>query len=378
MSARVPDAGATVRVKVWDLPTRLFHWALAAVVAGAWLTSLRESWLTAHAWFGEGALVLFAFRVGWGWLGGPFARFAAFVRGPRAVGAFLRSLSAGRRPRHLGHNPPAGWVMLAMLALVGALALTGLAALGGEERVGPAATWIPMPLGAAAHDVHGWLAYALLVAISVHLLGVALHTVLHRENVARAMVTGIRTWHVPLPALPPPRRIAQAVFVAALAAGALAVSTLDPADYRTTATLRAGAPPAPQASEYRSACGECHFPFPPSLLPAGSWRALMAGLDDHFGENATVGSVVAGRLTAYLVAHAAGRSGTEAAYKLLHSVPRGALPLRVTEVPYWRAKHAGLEAAFRRPEVRSRLNCGRCHPDALVGSFEDARIRIPR
>ena len=104
---------------VWDLPVRLFHWLLVACFAGAWLTSDSEHWRLAHVWFGYGMAGLVGLRLVWGLVGTQHARFASFVRGPRAALAYLRSL-LGPRPQHyLGHNPAGG------LAIVGDVIFAG-------------------------------------------------------------------------------------------------------------------------------------------------------------------------------------------------------------------------------------------------------------
>ena len=162
---------------VWDLPVRLFHWLLVACFAGAWLTSESEHWRLAHVWFGYGMAGLVGLRLVWGLVGTRHARFASFVRGPRAAFAYLRSL-LGPRPQHyLGHNPAGALAIVGLLALIALTAASGYATyneLGGD--------WL--------EELHEFAAHALLILVGVHLAGVAVGSLVHKENLIRAMITG--------------------------------------------------------------------------------------------------------------------------------------------------------------------------------------------
>lgn len=172
------SAGET-RIRVWDLPTRLFHWSLAASFAGAWLTSESERWRDVHVLLGYALLALVAFRIVWGLVGPRYARFSQFVRGPGAVTRYLRSLVTGRPEHHTGHNPAGALAVLVLLALGAATALTGWATyqdIGGE--------WF--------EELHEGLATAMLVVVGVHIAAVVLSSLLHKENLVRAMITGFK------------------------------------------------------------------------------------------------------------------------------------------------------------------------------------------
>lgn len=162
---------------VWDLPTRVFHWLLAASFAGAYLTSEGERLRDVHMLLGYTAAGLVAFRVLWGLVGTRYARFSSFPLSPRAVVDYLRSLLSGSPRHYLGHNPAGSWAILAMLALLAGTALTGWA---NAVEIGP--EWL--------EDVHEALGNATLALVLVHVGAVIASSVLHRENLPRAMVTG--------------------------------------------------------------------------------------------------------------------------------------------------------------------------------------------
>lgn len=167
-----------VTIKVWDPLVRLFHWSLAACVFGAFLV---EDGDVAHRVLGYVALGLVSFRVLWGFIGTRHARFRDWVRGPRAVAAYLRERRAGTSRRHLGHNPAAGVMMLVLLAGVVLVGITGwlqtTAAFWGVE-------WM--------EDLHAVLAWSLLALIGMHVLAAIIESVHYRENLIAAMFHGLK------------------------------------------------------------------------------------------------------------------------------------------------------------------------------------------
>lgn len=205
MNASTNDAKAPAdsRILVWDLPVRLFHWLLALSFAGAWVTADSERWRDVHIVLGYTAGLLVVLRLAWGVVGTRHARFASFVRGPRRVAAYVRSLVAGRPEHATGHNPAGGWAILALLALTLAIVATGLVV---EADAGPR----------GLDEVHEALATAMLAVVAIHVAGVVVGSLAHRENLVRAMVTG-RKRGSPGDAIRGPRRVAAALLLALVA-----------------------------------------------------------------------------------------------------------------------------------------------------------------
>jgi cytochrome b len=165
-------------ILVWDAPTRLFHWLLVLSFAGAFLTADSERHRDLHVTFGATMLALIAFRLVWGVVGTRYARFGAFAFGPRAVLRYLASLATLESPaRYLGHTPAGSWAIWLMLSLGVLVGITGFAT---YNEV--ADTWV--------EEAHAALAWTLLAAVGVHVAGVLLSSVLHRENLVGAMITG--------------------------------------------------------------------------------------------------------------------------------------------------------------------------------------------
>jgi len=181
------------RVRVWDPLVRLFHWSLAAAVLVAFLTG--DEQLDLHLIAGYAVLALIGFRLVWGLVGPRHARWSDFVRGPRATLAYLKDAVRGRAARHLGHNPAGAAMVVALMVGLTATALSGLAVLGASELSGPLAPYLMGLSPQAAHgleEFHEVVVNLTLALIPLHLLGVALASWQHRENLVRAMIDGTK------------------------------------------------------------------------------------------------------------------------------------------------------------------------------------------
>jgi cytochrome b len=168
------------RILVWDAPIRVIHWTLALSFTGAFVTAESERFRDVHVVLGYTVLGLIAFRVLWGVLGTRYARFSSFAFGPGEVVAYLRSLLTPRPQHFVGHNPAGSFAIYALLALG---LLTGLTGHANYNEIG--GKWV--------EDLHEGLANAMLAVVFVHVAGVIVSSLLHRENLARAMVTGYKT-----------------------------------------------------------------------------------------------------------------------------------------------------------------------------------------
>jgi cytochrome b len=170
-------AVASSRIKVWDPFVRVFHWSLVVLFATAFLTADESKSLHENAGYAIAALV--GMRILWGFVGSRPARFTDFVKGPRTVLAFLRDSLAMRAIRYVGHNPAGGAMVLALLAAISTICVTGWMM---TTNTWWGVDWV--------EEVHETAAYGTLVLIGLHVLGVALASLEHRENLVRAMITG--------------------------------------------------------------------------------------------------------------------------------------------------------------------------------------------
>ena len=169
----------TTAIRVWDAPTRVFHWLLVLSFAGAYLTSESERWSLVHITLGYTLGGLITFRLIWGFVGTRYARFTSFVKGPSEVLQYAKSM-ATLKPKHfVGHNP-LGAVAIVLLIVLGiAIVVTGYAVfneIGGE--------WVA--------ELHEIASHIMLILVGIHIVGVIAASWLHKENLARAMVNGFK------------------------------------------------------------------------------------------------------------------------------------------------------------------------------------------
>lgn len=177
-----------VRVPVWDLPIRLFHWTVVGLVAFNVYTGLTGGlWqMDWHMRSGQAVLALVLFRIGWGFAGGHHARFANFVPGPRAVMAYIRGEWAG-----LGHNPLGALSVLAMLAAMLVLAASGLCANDDIFTEGPLAAEVGKAWSNRLTVVHHWAGNILFGLIGLHLAAVVFYRI-KGNDLIQPMVTGVK------------------------------------------------------------------------------------------------------------------------------------------------------------------------------------------
>ncbi|GAB6052684.1 cytochrome b/b6 domain-containing protein [Magnetospira thiophila] len=361
--------------KIWDLPTRLFHWLLVLSVVGALGTGLfAPAWMQPlHVGLGYAVAALVVFRLLWGFVGAPYSRFKSFLFSPAATLAHFRSLLLRQPSSHVGHNPAGAVMIFALLALLLGQIASGLAALGGVEKLGPLAGLISYAFGHQLAEVHEVLSTLLMVLIAGHLLGVAAESLLSGENLPRAMITG----HKILRTEPAPRAPRTAV---SLIGSGLLIALLAGAAFLG---VRSNAAPTGDylpkdvtGSRYAKECGDCHYAFPPSLLPAETWHQVMSNLSDHFGEDASLSADLAQEISDYLQQGAAEHWDTKAAH--LFRKPNVQDPLRITSTRRWTRIHHDLsDADFKDPKVGGKTNCGSCHKDAAQGLFTLRMIQIP-
>lgn len=179
------------RVRVWDLPTRLFHWLLAVCVAGALVTQyLGGAAMAWHFKFGYGALALVIFRLIWGLIGSRYARFSSFVRSPGAIAAYLRQ-GGGTAKHQLGHNPLGALSVLAMLLLVLLQAGTGLFSNDEISAEGPLAKLVDEGLSGRISEFHANISgTAIYVLIGLHIAAIVYYRVRKKQNLVKPMISG--------------------------------------------------------------------------------------------------------------------------------------------------------------------------------------------
>lgn len=168
------------RILVWDVPTRVFHWSLALAFAGAYITAESERYRDIHLALGYVLLGLLVFRLVWGLVGTAYVRFSAFAFTPSQVKVYLQGLLSKQSPHYVGHNPAGGVAIFALLALGLLISVSGLGLvweIGDEDFM---------------EELHEIAANLMLLAVLVHIAGVLVSSVLHKENLVLSMLTGYK------------------------------------------------------------------------------------------------------------------------------------------------------------------------------------------
>ena len=186
-SSRASDAA---RVRVWDLPTRLCHWAILACVVGSFVTiNLGGNWVAWHFRFGYALLALVVFRVLWGFAGSRWARFSSFPPSPRRALGYLR----GRSPSTPGHNPLGALSVYALLAALAVQVGTGLFANDAIMWDGPLRSLVSGATSDWLTRVHKTNRFVLVGLIALHVAAIAYYALVRRERLTAAMVGGDKT-----------------------------------------------------------------------------------------------------------------------------------------------------------------------------------------
>jgi len=202
-------------IRVWDLPTRLFHWLIVIFVFISFTTGLiGGNWMSYHLKSGYTILALLIFRLIWGFWGGRYSRFVSFVRGPIAVIQYAKKLVRKDSHRILGHNPMGGWSVLAMLAALFIQAGTGLFANDDIATQGPLYGWVSKATSDWLTGIHIFNKGVILFLIVLHLSAVFFYLLIKHDNLIVSMITGLRSWNEDAPSSV--YKIWQAVLIAAL------------------------------------------------------------------------------------------------------------------------------------------------------------------
>lgn len=207
---------ARQRIRLWDLPLRVFHWSLLAAVSAAIATGLAGGeWMALHAQAGLVIVGLLSFRIVWGLWGSTYARFRTFVPSPATVLAYLQGRWQGA-----GHNPLGALSVLALIGVLAAQVATGL--VGNDEIAftGPLASQVDEALSLKLTGLHHQLVNVLYLLLGLHIVAIAVHVLIKKDPLVKPMVTGWK--EVPATA-PLPRRAGPVAFVVALAVALAAV-----------------------------------------------------------------------------------------------------------------------------------------------------------
>jgi cytochrome b len=181
------------QIRVWDQLVRFFHWSLISAFVIAYITE--ENLLTVHTWAGYLILLLISIRFVWGFIGTRYARFSDFVYSPGTVIQFLKDTMHLRAKRYLGHNPAGGAMIILLMISLLVTTISGILLLGVEEHAGPVAHWFNQTdsfWSEILEELHEFFANFTLLLVFIHVIGVIVESLIHKENLVSAMLTGFK------------------------------------------------------------------------------------------------------------------------------------------------------------------------------------------
>jgi len=372
-----PNETSLRNTLIWDFPTRIFHWVLVIAFTAAWVTSENDRFLFHHVFAGYLLIGLLIFRLIWGMFGSRYARFRSFAYDWPSFTAYIKALITGNAARYIGHNPAGSYAIFAILVMILFVTVTGILVLGGEEGHGPLKGFVSYELGIQAKEFHEISVNLMLVLIFIHICGVVVESLYHKENLIWSMISGRKAT---------PSSEKDVALYALIAVIMLAIITSSGIYYFHDYVVRSKErpffafvnDPLPDNETWKTECGDCHLAFHPVLLPARSWKRIMTEQEEHFEEALGLDNETLLEITQFLVTNASESGLTEVAHKITDSIPPGEVPLRITETAYWKSKHEEIEKKYWENElVGSNINCSACHYDAEQGWFEDSNMELP-
>lgn len=360
---------------IWSLPTRVFHALFALLILLAFLTE-DDDLLNYHALMGYAILILLTFRFFWGYLGPKYSKFKDFPMSMGEVKEFIANIFNSEH-RYVGHNPLASYVMIGILVVVFLTIITGVLTLGIQEGKGLLSSlnstfFKEMEL---FEEIHEFLSGVLIALIVMHILGVLSDRLLHSKHKTLESIfngykvtkeqEGIRLniFQKLLAAIFLALFVAFLLFSMTTKSNPLIASKYAPLDYKAQNEL------------FVSECASCHTLYPPHTLSARSWNTLMANLEDHFGDDASINEADNRNILDFLVKNSAENSTQEVSVKILNSLKNKDI-IAITRTDFWKEKHADIpKKVFAHESVKSKANCKACHSDIEKGLIEDEKIK---
>jgi cytochrome b len=370
------------KVFVWPISTRIIHWIIATSFMGSFITSFYENLLHVHVALGWIFGVMLGYRILWGFIGPRYATFNTFKLSlSELIWYFKEKIIDRWREIPAGHNPASSWFTILVLTVGSVITTSGLFLYGIQEGKGIFSFlnndyYMYMNI---IDEIHKYASYFLAGWAFIHISGVLVEQFYHKTHMVFAMITGYKKAKGEDTEVTSFGRFASYAFIIlSVIAFYYIVSTYDNFFTRSKYSL-IEYEKIHQA--YYHDCGDCHKTYPPFILPKKSWKRIMDGLDNHFGEELTDQNVSqAARISIrrFLYDHSAEHSTREVSFKMLQSIG-DRNPKSTSKVMYWRETHADIDpSVYKRKSIKDRSHCWACHKDFEYGNLDDINIKIPQ
>lgn len=364
------------KVYVWSLFTRLFHILLVVGVGFLFLFSEFDNLLSYHAILGYTVGLLFLFRIIWGFLDVRYSKFKDFNFNLYDLAEYMFNIF-GEKKEYVGHNPASSWAIVAMIVFALLSVISGMLAYGTQEGMGifsflNATIFKKMEL---FEEVHEFFTTVFMIVIGAHIAGVVLDKVLHKTRTLESMLDGYKESSAESLKLTLFQKVFGVlwigisifflIYLLSSPSNVLVADANTAVDYKKEHAL------------FENECKSCHTLYPPYLLPKESWVKMMADLQNHFGDDASLDTQDTASIREYLVKNAAESSTKESAFKILKSL-KNKETIAITKTPYWIKRHDEIDKnIFASKEIKAKSNCKACHKNIEQGLLNDKDIKIP-
>lgn len=364
---------------IWSLFNRLSHIGMILFFAICYLLADFDELLSYHVAFGLSFGILVLFRIIWGLIGPKYSTFKDFNFNIADLKEYLLS-PFEKTKESIGHNPASSYAIVAIFILSFISIFTGLLTYGIEENHGVFSFlhsdyFKEMELFKELHELSSNL---LLALIGVHIAGSLIDKFVKKNDAIDSMIDGYKkTTHKETITL----NLFQKIFgllwiIGTLFALYYLIFTKDNV-FIASANVKQDY----QAlhSDFVKECGSCHITYPPYLLPKESWKTMMANLEDHFGDDASIDDVTNQSILRFLEDNSAQYATNKTSLKILESLKEDNNTIAITKTPYWIRKHREIDKEiFTSSLVKSKANCKACHQDIEHGLIEKELIKIPK
>ena len=364
---------------IWPFANRISHLLMILFFTVAYILGDFKDLLSYHVAFGLALGVLFAFRTVWGFIGPKYSRFKDFNFNLYDLKDYLLSVFS-KTKEYVGHNPASSYAIVAMIVVAFLSIITGLLAYGIEENHGilsflHSTYFKKMEI---FKEFHEFFSNLFLAIVGVHMAGALIDKFIKKSDAVDSMVSGYKkltqSVHVKV-------NIFQNFYV--LAWIVLSVFSLYYLIFTKDNIFIANANIKQNYAlihkDFANECGSCHITYPPFLLPKKSWTLMMSGLENHFGDDASIDKATNHSILAFLKQNSAENSTHQAALGILKSLKDDNGTIAITKTPFWKKRHKKVSKdLFASKEVKSRANCKACHTDIQNGLIENDLINLPK
>ena len=363
---------------IWPLANRISHVLLMVSFASAYILSDFERFLGLHVAFGFAVGVIFVFRILWGFIGPEHSKFRDFNFNKEDLKSYMSSVFV-KTKEYVGHNPASSYAIIAMMVLAFLAIITGTLAYGIQENRGilsflHQSFFKDMEI---FKNLHALFSNMFLWVIIAHIAGSLIDKYIKKSDAIDSMISGYKKLSTKVDVKV---NIAQKLFgvvwiVAVLFSLYYLIFTKDNIFVASSYVKQDY---AALHQDFADECGSCHITYPPYLLPKASWTAMMKGLDNHFGDDASLDKTTNQSILAFLLKNSAENSTQKSSYYIAQSLQGDSSTIAITKTPYWKHKHHDInKEVFASNEVKSRANCKACHKDIQNGLLEHDLIKVP-